>query len=104
MTKDEFIKNGYREYPVGILEETWAQAFVQKRVTDKNGTRYFINVYISKTRDNFKSAELIAKVQLDTPRGTCDLDLWHFKNISDMEQFFERAWETFQANYYERIQ
>ncbi len=107
MEKKDFIEAGYKEFPVGILERDWASSFFQKRVVDKFGIRYFIDVFFPKPIGNEKmissgiSFNLTAKIQFEISEGTFDGKLFHFKNIKEMEDLFAELWLTTGASYYE---
>ena len=104
MNKNDFIKLGYKEFPIDTLEKAWANVFLQKRFDDELGKKYFINVYFPKSIPSVPE-ELTnkpdAKAQFTLECGTVNLELFHFDSIETMEAFFEKAFIDVEAEYYE---
>ena len=102
MNKNKFTQTGYKEFPVGGLEEGWACLFLQKRVQDEQGTKYFINVYFPKPFPDHLAVlndKPTARAQFDVGQATVNLEYFHIDSLEIMEAFFEKAWHDMGASY-----
>lgn len=94
MDKQDFLAAGYREYEVGILENDWAESFLQKEMRVVGDVVYFINVFVPRPLELF-SSPIVCRMQLDIAEGTLNLELFHFKSIESMEAFCENVFTRF---------
>lgn len=112
----ELIAAGYKKY-TSRLDKQYADYFYQKRFSDDEGKKYFIN-FSHYPANRYGQTELKeswnADVQFITISGpTVDIEYFSFwteeneynhpiTSIEDVEQFFEKMWETNLFEYYEK--
>lgn len=92
--EQELLKSGYRRYS----QEDESILF-QKKVTDFNGIKYFINCYMYefKNRKTFNF-----DIQISVEYGTINTSLFNTKlSIKKIERFMEDLWLYYGKNYYE---
>jgi hypothetical protein len=99
-TLQDYIDNGYKEYPVSGLESKWAYAMAQKWIRDSHNSKMFaITVYFPKNMGDYQPANGgTAKVQFHLSNTTAlNLENWTVENIADMEQMFINTYYSLSA-------
>lgn len=107
------IKNGYIEYKKNFdLEKNSKDRLFQKKFTDENGTKYFINCkyyYFLNNENQWEFWDF--SMQIETLNGAVDISTvqWFNQNgiyskrtIKDVEIYFEDMWIANKCPYYEK--
>lgn len=84
-----------------------SERLYQKRVSDEQGIKYFINFYQYNKEKTNKVTNITWKVKLQFQLSisTMSITLFTFKDNSDLseiEQFIDDLWERLEAHYYEK--
>ncbi len=100
--KEKLLRQGYRRFKQPEDEPT----LYQKKVSDKKGTKYFINCYhyLFPERPPMKDGWEF-KLQIDSDIGTVNITLFNLKKctIKRMEGFMEKMWIQQGYKYYEEF-
>lgn len=83
-----------------ILKGT--ELLYQKKISDEKGIRYFINCWVyEKDGELFKEDMPLFEVQFTMKDGEkCDVEPF-YKDIQQVEAFFDKLWKNMQFGYYE---
>lgn len=107
LSHQDFLDAGYRHFFQRGAKQYTDEGF-QKKVTDENGTRYFITVYIydwkdfshvMKVRENRYSFEPDVQFNTENP---VQVQLLHPDSIEEIETKFDTLWKALGCPYYER--
>ncbi len=97
---DQFLSNGYREYPTSLGFEH-AHCLLQKRLTDEKGIKYFVSVYAyAPSADSVLTGSFYSDFR--TSRGD-----EHFSfgctvvSPDHAEKLAAEFWTKFECDYYE---
>lgn len=99
MTEEILINAGYKDYEVPIVER-YANRFLQKKIKDANGIKYYIDVYeyelsshsdyefrLVTRKDNFWAKTIIYGIDS--------------MNLNEIEKEIENIWKNCKFSYYE---
>ena len=100
MTDKVLFNGGYKEYDVPA-GEPYANRFYQKKVKDKKGIKYYIDVYEYEIMDS-NSYEF--KLVCDQDKFWVRTTLYAIDNLTleEIEAEIEKIWKQCKFNYYER--
>lgn len=100
MTDKVLLNSGYKEYQVPT-GEPYANRFFQKKVKDKKGIKYFIDVYEYEIMDSMNyEFKLVCNQDKFWVRTT--LYAIDCLTIEEVEAEIENIWKKCKFNYYER--
>lgn len=99
ITDKLLLKNGYKRYSDDVYTSL---CFFQKRIKDKKGTKYFINIhkYMFYLHDNKPSYEV--RLYLEKEKYSIELILFSFRDMTleDIENEVEELWKKLELKYY----
>ncbi len=100
MTDKVLLNSGYKEYEVPAFT-LYANRFYQKRIKDKKGTKYFIDVYEYEIQDGYDYEFVMCtskeeKFHVRTLIYRADL-----MTIEEIEEEIENIWKRCEFDYYE---
>lgn len=108
ITMGELCACGYVQYPMGV--SGYALFLLQKQVDDEKGIKYHINIdvygaYPNQEPGTFNFQPEVQFTNFSDTNPTVNMTYITDKNttLSDIEDFFERAWEFMGKPYYERV-
>ena len=101
ITDDILLENGYKRFNDNLYN---AQSLFQKKIKDKKGIKYFIDIY----KYTFKVKNYIPEYEIrlvsETDNYAINILLYATGNkmkIDEIEQEVERIWSALDLNYYE---
>lgn len=109
LTEQKFIDAGYKRWNQSLFNN--ADYLLQKKVTDDEGIKYFINIYVYSWidkeyyREGFPSVSFQPEVQLDSSKyDTMNVTLLvdEATDVEEIENTFENLWESVGKPYYEK--
>lgn len=110
LTEEKFIAAGYKRWNQNCLNN--CDYLLQKKVTNDDGVKYFINIYVYVWEDKPWYREGIDKEIAFQPEVQFDGAMYDTMNITllvddetdveEIEDTFENLWESVGKPYYER--
>jgi len=111
--EQEMIDAGYKPFKSSFKQ--YAERGFQKRITDEHGTKYFINIWHYKNpyRENQESYTADGQFRFNNKGkdAACNVEYWgdvflnphrELTTLKDIEEFFEKFFNTMNPDYYER--
>jgi len=99
-TEEYIVSKGYKEYPTSEYDSPYVIKNFQKRFTDNNGTKYFINI----SKWDIKSVSSVLKDRYEFSyniyftASDCDnpikIELYAGWELDDVEKHIEKLWNT----------
>lgn len=88
MISEDFINSGYTKYKNTDFRA--AEFFLQKRIYDVIGTKYFLNIYVY----NLEGKEVLdSEVQFTKNLKLYCIAVSKFQSVEEIEKIFEDLWE-----------
>lgn len=109
----DFKDMGYTVTQTGVTSKSnsdWAQWLCQRRMYGNDGTKYFVNVYVSDPRlwnpplsSSPVEKSFILKLCFDRGELTfwIDIDSRSWSGIEEIEEVAEEVWSKLNCEYYE---
>lgn len=104
LTIEDFKDAGYSQHNAGI-EQHWAMFLLQKQVTNRIGTKYYINVYPSQLGvGNGARIDFSIKLQFICDKDVINISILprDFENVHEIEEIVKKLWRKLGANYYRK--
>lgn len=108
MTDADIINKGYKEYPPTCFHDSGVEKCYQKRFTDENGTRYFIDINKWRpmthphTGETFgPDYEYTVQMYKKNTHDALDLTFHSSWKLEDVENHVESLFNTGLYDYYE---
>ena len=101
MTKEVLLNNGYKEFEVPLTDQ-YANRFFQKKVKNKKGIKYYIDVYEYELFEKYSyEFNLVCRANSFWVRTT----LYAIDNLTlgEIEKEIEKIWGQCKYDYYEKL-
>jgi hypothetical protein len=101
MNKQDWLDAGYTKFSNVKHIRPYASYGLQKKITDLNGVKYFIIVFVYEYPDHDSFSPDIQFKTKDNLTVNSELILESNSSIEEVESFFERMWEFTGSVYYD---